>query len=75
MVIHSKTKVLGNYIDTRKMTVQTLQECIDKVVKLMDDKWNQKRHTFEVKEAEILAEKLTHIANTSLWLKHLLVHV
>ena len=57
------------------MTIQAPQEYIDKVVKLMDDKWNPRRLTFEVKEAEMLAGQLTHIANTSLWLKHLLAHV
>ena len=75
MVIYFKDKVLGNYIDTRKMTIQTPQEYIDKVVKLMDDKWNQERRTFKVKEAKMLAGQLTHIANTSLWLKHIPAHV
>ena len=75
MIIHWKNKILGNHIDTRKMTIQAPQEYIDKVVKLMDDKWNQHRRAFEVKEAEMLAGQLTHIANTTLWLKHLLAHV
>ena len=75
MIIHYKNKVLRNYINTRKMIIQALQEYIDKVVKLMDDKWNSNRRTFEVKEAEMLAGQFTHIANTLPWLKHLLLHV
>ena len=37
------------------MKFQAPQKYTDKVVKLMNDKWNKKRHTFEVKEAEMLA--------------------
>ena len=75
MIIHYKNKILGNYIDTRKLTVQIPQKYIDKVVKLMKDKWGRHWRTFEIKEAEMLAGQLTHITNTSLWLKHLRAHM
>ena len=74
MIIHSRNKILGLIINTRRMTVSAPPEYIEKVVKLMETKWIR-RMAFEVKAAENLAGQLAHIGNTALWLKHLMSHL
>ena len=75
MIIHFLNKVLGQIINTRKMTVETPPEFVTKVVKLLETTWrggSKPRKSFTVKEAENLAGVLAHISNTAPWLKHLM---
>ena len=65
MVINFKNKILGQHINTRTMTIETPPEYIAKVVKLLDSTWNHGRKLFEVKEAEIMAGQVNHIAQTA----------
>ena len=72
MVINYTNKILGLIVDTRKMTVSTPPEFVNKVVTLLHTTWHPHRKSFEVKEAETLTGMLVHISNTAPWLKHLL---
>ena len=75
MIINYANKILGLVINTRKMTIQTPCEFIDKVAKLIKSTWNPRRLSFAVKEIETLTGQLGHIANSAPWLKHLLSHL
>ena len=75
MIIHFRNIILSLIINTRRMTIMPPPEYVHKVVKLMENKWNKGRLSFEIKEAETLAGQLAHIANTALWLKHLMAHL
>jgi hypothetical protein len=74
MMIHFRNIILGVIINTRRMTVMAPPEYIQKVVKLIEDKW-LRRKSFEVLAAETLVGQLAHIGNSALWLKHLLSHL
>ena len=75
MVIHYINKVLGFFIDTRKMTIETPQEFVAKVAKLLSTTWGSHRKSFTVKEAEAPTGLLAFIANTAPWLRHLMSHL
>lgn len=75
MIINYKNRILGLYINTRQMTIEVPPEYVAKVAKLLRTTWNARRMTFYVKEAETMVGQLQHIANVSLWLKHLISHV
>ena len=60
------------------MTVTVPPAYVSKVLKIVNLTWHGGRTTrksFEVKEAETLADQLAHITNTAKWLKHLMSHV
>ncbi len=78
MAINFTNKILGQFINTRKMTIETPSEFIAKVVKLLETTWRggkNGRKSFLIKEAENLAGLLGHISNTAPWLKHLMSQV
>ena len=75
MTINYSNIILGVVVDTRRMRVGPKREFLQKVIKLLKGPWNEHRQSFTLKEAETLAGQLNHIANTALWLKHLMSHI
>lgn len=74
MIIHYRTKILGLTIDTRLMTVGISPDYLEKVNKLLNTTWKN-RKSFKVKEAEMLVGQLVHISGLALWLKHIMGHL
>jgi hypothetical protein len=75
MVISYANKVLGQIINTRAMEVETPKEFISDTIDFIQRTWHQKRKTFHLSEAEIIAGRLGYIAETSPWLKYLTSHL
>jgi hypothetical protein len=75
MIIHFANVILGQLIDTRKMTIETPPDFISKVVTMLHTTWGPHRKSFTVREAEVLAGQLNHISNTAPWLKHIMAHL
>ena len=67
--------ILGQYINTRKMTVETPTEYVNNTVQVLQRHWHKKRKTFCINEMESLAGQLCHISDTAPWLRFLMSHV
>ena len=59
-------------INTRRMDVEAPPEYVAAIRKVLKTKWNRKRCTFYVTEAQQLTGKLQHLAATLPWLRYLL---
>ena len=75
LIVAFRNIILGQVIDTRKMTVQTPAEYVLTTVHELQRHWHSKRKTFKILEIEKLAGRLCHIGNTAPWLHFLMSHV
>ena len=57
------------------MDVGTPQEFQHDIIKLLESKWATWRKSYTILEAEQLAGKLGHLAETAPWLRHLMSHL
>lgn len=67
--------ILGQFIHTRRMTIETPPAYIQATVELMDRHWHSGRKTFRIHEIEVLTGRLCHIGGTAPWLRFLMSHV
>ncbi len=74
LVVSHFTKILGLQFNLRKMTVGPPPEFIAETLRHLK-KFHRGRRQFEVKEMSELLGRLQHIANTSIWLNHMLSHL
>ena len=74
MTISHFNKVLGMEINTRKMDVGPPPDFVASTMKLLDS-FHEGRKSFTVQEMSSLVGNLSHIANTSRWLTHILSHL
>lgn len=74
MTISHFNKVLGMEINTRRMDVGPPPEFVATTIKLLDA-FHEGRKSFTVQEMSSLVGNLSHIANTSRWLTHILSHL
>jgi len=75
MTIGPVNRVLGNIVDTRRMTLSTPLEFIAEVQTSLTTTWGPHRKSFTLREIETLVGKLNHMALAAPWLKFLMAQV
>lgn len=72
MMVSYYNQILGQVINTRKMTVETPPAYVSQVVKDLERHWHPKRKSVSIPEIESLTGQLGHISDTAPWLRFLL---
>jgi hypothetical protein len=67
--------VLGQFIHTRRMTIETPPDYVQATVALMDRHWHGGRKSFRIHDIEVLTGRLCHISGTAPWLRFLMSHI
>ena len=65
--------VLGQFIHTRRMTIETPPDYVQATVSLMDRHWHGERISFRIHDIEVLTGRLCHISGTAPWLRFLIM--
>jgi hypothetical protein len=74
MMVNFANIALGNHVNTRKLIVSIPHSFLADVNKLLEH-WHGGRKTFTIDEIARLVGKLNHIAQTIMWLNHIMGHL
>ena len=72
MMVSYYNQILGQVINTRKMTVETLPAYVIQVVNDLERHWHPKRKCVSIPEIESLTGQLGYTSDTAPWLRFLL---